>query len=78
MGEGWINGGFMIFEPSVLDLIEGDETSLEGDVLEQLSRDGELAAYRHGSFWQCVDTLRELRYLRGLWESGERPWVTWQ
>jgi len=78
MGEGWINGGFMILEPSVLNLIKGDETSLEGDVLEQLSSDGQLAAYRHDSFWQCVDTLRELRYLRGLWDSGERPWVTWR
>lgn len=77
MGQGWINGGFMILEPSVLDLIEGDETSLEGDVLERLSNAGQLAAYKHDSFWQCVDTLRELRYLRGLWESGERPWVTW-
>jgi len=77
MGEGWINGGFMVLEPAVLELIEGDETSLEADVLERLSREGELAAYRHDAFWQCVDTLRELRYLRGLWESGERPWVTW-
>jgi glucose-1-phosphate cytidylyltransferase len=78
MGEGWINGGFMVLEPSVLDLIDGDGTSLEGDVLEQLSGQGQLAAYRHDSFWQCVDTLRELRYLRGLWESNERPWVTWE
>ena len=71
MGEGWINGGFMVLEPSVLDLIDGDSTSLEGDVLEQLSQEGQLAAYRHDSFWQCVDTLRELRYLQALWESGE-------
>lgn len=78
MGEGWINGGFMVLEPSVLDLIDGDSTSLEGDVLEQLSQEGQLAAYRHDSFWQCVDTLRELRYLQALWESGDRPWVTWE
>jgi glucose-1-phosphate cytidylyltransferase len=78
MGEGWINGGFMVLEPSVLDLIDGDSTSLEGDVLEQLSQEGQLAAYLHDSFWQCVDTLRELRYLQALWESGDRPWVTWE
>jgi len=78
MGEGWINGGYMVIEPSVLDLIEGDEASLEFDVLEQLSEQGQLAGYRHDSFWQCVDTLRELRFLQGLWDSGERPWVTWE
>jgi glucose-1-phosphate cytidylyltransferase len=78
MGEGWINGGFMVFEPSVLDLVAGDETSLEADVLEELSERGELVAYRHDSFWQCVDTLRELRSLRSLWETGSAPWVTWQ
>jgi glucose-1-phosphate cytidylyltransferase len=77
MGEGWINGGFMVLEPSVLDRLEGDATSLEGDLLEGLSDERQLVAYRHDSFWQCVDTLRELRYLRGLWESGKPPWVTW-
>ena len=77
MGEGWINGGFMVFEQSVLDLISGDEVSLEADVLEQLSRQGELVAYRHGDFWQCADTLRELRTLRTMWESGAAPWLTW-
>jgi glucose-1-phosphate cytidylyltransferase len=78
MGEGWINGGFMVFEPAVLDLIRGDDVSLEGHVLEQLSAEGELVAYRHDAFWQCVDTLRELRALRGMWNSGAAPWVTWQ
>jgi glucose-1-phosphate cytidylyltransferase len=77
MGEGWINGGFMVLEPQVLDMIEGDATSLEGDVLERLSEERQLVAYRHGSFWQCMDTLRDVRYLRGLWESGNPPWVTW-
>jgi glucose-1-phosphate cytidylyltransferase len=78
MGEGWINGGFMVFEPAVLDLIPDDGTSLEGDVLERLSERNELVAYRHDSFWQCVDTLRELRTLRNMWDSGAAPWVTWQ
>jgi len=78
MGEGWINGGFMVFEPAVLDLISADDSSLEADVLEQLSEQDELAAYRHDEFWQCVDTLRELRTLRSMWESGTAPWVTWR
>ena len=77
MGEGWINGGFMVLEPQVLDMIEGDSTSLEGEVLERLAEERELVAYRHSSFWQCMDTLRDVRYLRGLWESGKPPWVTW-
>ena len=78
MGEGWINGGFMVLEPDVVDLVDGDDTSLEGDVLEELSRRGELVAYRHEKFWQCVDTLRELRYLRALWNEGNPPWATWE
>jgi glucose-1-phosphate cytidylyltransferase len=78
MGEGWINGGFMVFEPAMLELISGDDVSLEADVLERLSEEGELVAYRHDDFWQCVDTLRELRTLRGMWDSGAAPWVAWQ
>lgn len=78
MAEGWINGGFMIFEPAVLDLIDGDEVSLESDVLERLAEQSELVAFRHDSFWQCVDTLRELRTLRAMWDAGAAPWVTWQ
>jgi glucose-1-phosphate cytidylyltransferase len=77
MGEGWINGGFMVLEPAVLELVEDDSTSLESDVLEQLSRSGELVAYRHDSFWQCADTLRDLRLLRSLWDAGDPPWMTW-
>ena len=78
MGEGWINGGFMVLEPEVLDLVQDDDTSLEGEVLEQLSEQGQLLAYRHASFWQCMDTLRDLRHLRGLWQAGNPPWVTWE
>jgi glucose-1-phosphate cytidylyltransferase len=77
MGEGWINGGFMVLEPQVLDMIEGDDTSLEGELLERLTDERQLVAYRHDSFWQCMDTLRDVRFLRGLWDSGSPPWVTW-
>lgn len=77
MGEGWINGGFMVLEPQVFEMIEGDETSLEGKLLEQLAGEGQLVGYRHESFWQCMDTLRDVRFLRELWESGSPPWVTW-
>lgn len=78
MGEGWINGGFMVLEPRVLDLIAGDMTNFESDVLERLGVEGELMGYPHDDFWQCMDTLRELRYLRALWDEGKAPWVTWQ
>jgi glucose-1-phosphate cytidylyltransferase len=78
MEEGWINGGFMVLEPGVLDLIDDDEVSLEGDVLERLAERGEVVAFRHDSFWQCVDTLRELRTLRAMWDAGAAHWMTWQ
>jgi glucose-1-phosphate cytidylyltransferase len=77
MGEGWINGGFMVIEPRVLDYIDGDPTSFEADTLERLAEEGELVAYTHEDFWQCMDTLRDVRYLRSMWESGNAPWVTW-
>jgi glucose-1-phosphate cytidylyltransferase len=76
--EGWINGGFMVCEPDILDLIDDDATVLETDVLERLARIGQLAAYRHNGFWQCMDTLRDVRLLQGLWESGNAPWKVWE
>ena len=76
-GEGWINGGFMVIEPEVFDRIEGSKTSLESDVLESLARDGQLAAYCHEGFWQCMDTLRDLKYLESLWIDGKAPWKLW-
>ncbi len=76
-GEGWINGGFAVFEPGIFDYIPEDGTSLESVSLEALAAEGQLAAYRHEGFWQCMDTLREKRLLNGLWESGEAPWKTW-
>lgn len=72
---GWINGGFFVFEPGVLDLLENDEVSLEREPLERLAAAGELMAYRHTGFWQPMDTLREKRQLEELWDSGKAPWA---
>ena len=77
VGEGWINGGFLVFEPGLFDYLEGDRASLEADALEQLAADGQLAAYRHGEFWQCMDTLRDKRQLEQAWQSGRAPWKVW-
>jgi glucose-1-phosphate cytidylyltransferase len=76
--EGWINGGFFVFEPAVFDYLHGDNTVLEADPLERLAEDGELMAYRHFGFWQCMDTLRDRSRLESLWESGEAPWKVWE
>jgi glucose-1-phosphate cytidylyltransferase len=73
-GEGWINGAFFVCEPGVFDYIEGDETQWEREPLERLAKDGELMAYRHAGFWQCMDTLRDKKLLEKLWESGAPPW----
>ncbi len=78
MGEGWINGGFMVFEPGVFDYLKGDSTSLEADALEQLATDHQLVAYKHDGFWQCMDTLRDMRLLESLWQSGRAPWKVWE
>ncbi len=77
IGEGWINGGFMVLEPAVFDYMHGDDTVLESHVLDRLAVDGQLAAYRHSRFWQCMDTLREKRLLESLWQGGSPPWKTW-
>jgi len=74
---GWINGGFMVLEPSVFDLISGDETVLEKYPLETLASEGELNAYKHHGFWQCMDTLRDKLHLEELWETGKAPWKVW-
>jgi glucose-1-phosphate cytidylyltransferase len=78
IGEGWVNGGFMVLEPAVFGYISGDAASLEADVLERISDEGKLGAYRHEGFWQSMDTLRDVRYLRGLWATQTAPWVTWR
>jgi glucose-1-phosphate cytidylyltransferase len=77
VGEGWINGGFMVCEPGLFGYLEGDGSSLEADALEGLARDGQLAAYRHQGFWQCMDTLRDVRLLERLWRGGSPPWRVW-
>lgn len=76
-GEGWINGGFMVLEPEALTYLSGDADSLEAVALTQLARDRELVAYRHTGFWHCMDTLRDMRTLEGLWNSGQAPWKVW-
>ncbi len=75
--EGWINGGFFVLEPGVFDYIEGDHTQFELEPLSNLAADGQLMAYKHTSFWQCMDTLRDKRYLERLWDSASTPWKTW-
>ena len=74
--ESWINGGFFVIEPAALDYIHGD-VMWEHAPMELLAEHGNLFAYRHPGFWQCMDTLRDLRYLESLWESGKPPWKTW-
>jgi glucose-1-phosphate cytidylyltransferase len=77
IGEGWVNGGFLVLEPQVFDYLSDDTDSLEANALEQLAADGQLVAYRHEGFWQCMDTLREKRLLESYWESGDAPWRVW-
>jgi glucose-1-phosphate cytidylyltransferase len=74
----WINGAFFVLEPGVFDYIEGDNTQWEKEPLESLSRDGQLVAYRHTGFWQCMDTLHEKSLLERLWQKGQAPWKIWK
>jgi glucose-1-phosphate cytidylyltransferase len=77
-GEGvWINGGFFVLNPAVLDLIAGDSCQWESEPVENLSRIGQLAVWRHEGFWQGMDTLRDKNHLEALWASGNAPWKTW-
>jgi glucose-1-phosphate cytidylyltransferase len=77
LGEGWINGGYMVCEPEVLDYIDGDDVNLAHAPLENLAKDGQLMAYRHHGFWQCMDTLRDKEYLEQLWDQPIVPWRNW-
>lgn len=77
MSEGWINGAFFVLEPKVFDYIAGDETLFEKEPLEALAKEGQLMAYRHEGFWQCMDTLRDKVRLESLWSSGQAPWKMW-
>lgn len=78
MSEGWINGGFFVLEPKALDYINDDHVMFEKAPLEKLARDNELVAFRHNDFWQCVDTIRDLRLLNDMWQRNETPWKTWK
>jgi glucose-1-phosphate cytidylyltransferase len=74
---GWINGGFMVLEPCIFDLIDSEETILEKNPFETLARLDQMMAYRHNGFWQCMDTQRDKQMLEALWASGEVPWKLW-
>lgn len=75
--EGWINGGYFILNPKVIDYVDRDETVWERDPIERLAKDGQLMGYRHYGFWSCMDTLKEKNYLEELWGSGKAPWKIW-
>jgi glucose-1-phosphate cytidylyltransferase len=75
--EGWINGAFFVLEPAIFDYIDGDDTQWEREPMERLAREGQLMAYRHEGFWQCMDTLREKKLLEKLWAT-DPPWRVWR
>ena len=77
IGEGWVNGGFMVFEPGAFRYMNDRTDSLEKEVLERLAQDGQLSVYCHDGFWQCMDTLRDRTLLEDLWQSARAPWKTW-
>jgi glucose-1-phosphate cytidylyltransferase len=76
--EGYINGGFMVMEPGVFEYLENDETILERNPMERLAKDGQLMAFAHDGFWQCMDTIRDRDLLESLWASGKAPWKNWR
>ena len=76
--EFWINGAFFVLEPGVFDYIEGDSTQWEREPLERLASDGQLMAYRHTGFWQCMDTIYDMKLLERCWQSGKAPWKIWR
>lgn len=75
---GWINAGFMVLEPEAFSYIEGDQTYFEKEPLENMAKDGKLAAYRHEGFWKCMDTMRDKGMLDELWNKGNAPWKCWE
>lgn len=74
IGEGWINGGFFVLEPGIVDYIDHDDLVWEREPMERLAAEGQLVAYSHEGFWQCMDTLRDVRLLESLWQKGQAPW----
>ena len=77
IGEGWINGGYFVLEPGILNYIEGNHTAWEFESLDKIAARGQLAAYQHENFWQCMDTLRDVHNLEKLWQEGNAPWKIW-
>jgi len=77
IGEGWINGGFFVLEPGVEKYIQDDHTAWEFESLERIAADGQLSAYQHDNFWQCMDTVRDVHNLEKLWQEGGAPWKLW-
>ena len=75
---GWVNGGFFVLSPKVLDYIKSDETAWEGEPLERLAKEGQLSAFAHRGFWQPMDHLRDKQHLEALWASGKAPWKVWE
>lgn len=73
----WVNGGFFIMKPDILEFINGDDTPLEEEPMRNLTKKKEISAYKHKGFWQCMDTLKDKNYLEKLWSSGEAPWKNW-
>jgi len=74
---GWINGGFMVLNPDIIEYIDGDTTVLEKEPLEIVAKEGQLKAYRHHGFWQCMDTIRDKKLLEKLWMNSQAPWKVW-
>ena len=77
IGEGWINGGFFVLQPESVNYINDLDTTWEREPMEHLAQDRQLAVYRHEGFWQCMDTLRDVRLLENLWQGGNAPWKIW-
>jgi glucose-1-phosphate cytidylyltransferase len=77
IGEGWINGGFFVLEPEIVKYIHSDDVLWEGKPMESLAAERQLAAYKHADFWQCMDTLRDVRFLESLWTEQRAPWKVW-
>lgn len=73
-----INGGYMVLEPQVFNYIDGDSTAFEKEPLEKLAKEGQLNAYKHNGFWQCMDTLRDKNQLEEMWNKGQAPWKVWE
>jgi glucose-1-phosphate cytidylyltransferase len=76
-GEGWINGGFFVFEPEIFNYLTDDSSVMELDALESLAEENQLVAYKHYGFWQCMDTLRDKQHLESFWQKGSAPWKVW-